>query len=107
MDRGNKEKRVDDPFFGGGKAEGAASRERKSNGCSINFSCVEELKEFHHYDEATYQNCLNLLKDIREKECSVSAGPISSEGLGSTVNVSVNMLQKAVDNLRGSISHFK
>lgn len=21
--------------------------------CSINFSCVEELKEFHHYDEAT------------------------------------------------------
>lgn len=75
--------------------------------CSINFSCVEELKEFHHYDEATYQNCLNLLKDIREKECSVSAGPISSEGLGSAVNVSVNMLQKAVDNLRGSISHFK
>ena len=28
-------------------------------------------------------------------------------GVGSAVNVCVNMLQKAVDNLRGSISHFK
>lgn len=48
---------------------------------SINFSCVEELKEFQLYDEVIYQSCLNLLKDIREKECSVSAGPISIEGL--------------------------
>ena len=53
--------------------------------CLINFSCVEEPKEFQLYDEATYQNCLNLLKDIREKECSVSAGLISIEGLGSAV----------------------
>lgn len=45
--------------------------------CLINFSCVEELKEFQHFDEATHRNCLKMLKDIREKECSLSAGPIS------------------------------
>ena len=99
VDRGNEGKRVNDPFFGGGKAEGAAPPGRKSYGVLDKFQLCWGAQRIPALRRVRHQNRLNLLKDISEKECSVSEGPISSEGLGSAVNVSVNMLQKAVDNL--------
>ncbi len=62
----------------------------------INLSS-DGVRAFKYFDEGTHKQCLHVLKEIGEHGMD----------LQESGNVTLPVIQNAIDHLRGSINHFK